>query len=453
MAGEGGQEVFPPPELNCLWHLAWIPLTIGHSRDAADGNNPYLSKDPLMKTFEQVSIVFALCLTMLSITGCDMTPVASRSEDVAGAPAEQDDSLRAGEQTPASAAGANAPLANSSAANSSSEIATTPSDNASAQKAPPEIPGADLVAALNNQQATAAFQRIQQTLTGDPNNLEARLQLMDMLQRVGVELMKSDKQKAYDAFAVADGIASGSSTLPEGFSSQLGNVFYNQACVLAIRGNATEALNVLDKAIQWGFQDLELLKSDSDLSSVRALPEFAGKIESWGTKIAEVARKQAEEILAHGETFPFDFAVTDIQGTLHKLSDYSGKVVIVDIWGTWCPPCRAEIPSFVELQKKYGSEGLQIVGLNYERVSGDEGLKLVKDFVNEFGINYPCAIGDPATQSQVPNFEGYPTTLFIDKTGKVRLKVVGAHPYAYLESIVTALLAEPAAEGTSAAGG
>ena len=84
------------------------------------------------------------------------------------------------------------------------------------------------------------------------------------------------------------------------------------------------------------------------------------------TLIAERLVKEAQEVLASGETFPFDFTLTDFSGQNISLTGFQGKVLIVDIWGTWCPPCRAEIPSFVKLQTEYGPQGLQIVGLNYE---------------------------------------------------------------------------------------
>lgn len=118
-------------------------------------------------------------------------------------------------------------------------------------------------------------------------------------------------------------------------------------------------------------------------------------------------------------------------------------MLIVDFWGTWCPPCRKEIPHFVELKSKYGKDGLEIVGLNYE---GDAATakETIKKFAAENKMNYRCAVGDEATQKKVPNLQGYPTTLFIDRTGKVRLKVVGYHPMAELEAIVSLLLAEPA---------
>ena len=141
-------------------------------------------------------------------------------------------------------------------------------------------------------------------------------------------------------------------------------------------------------------------------------------------------------------TFLLDFAVIDVQGQPHRLADYRGKVVIVDFWGTWCPPCEAEIPSFVRLQEEYGPQGLQIIGLNYEQGTPQSATRAVKAFMATNGINYPCALGTPEIRAQVPGFEAFPTTIFLDKTGRVRAKEVGLHRYEYLESIVKKLLAE-----------
>ena len=87
---------------------------------------------------------------------------------------------------------------------------------------------------------------------------------------------------------------------------------------------------------------------------------------------------------------------------------------------------------------------MQIIGLGYENGEKAEAVQLTRDFMAKNKMNYTCMLGDAATQKQVPKFEGYPTTLFIDRTGKVRLQYVGLHPYPTLESAVTLLLEEPA---------
>ena len=148
--------------------------------------------------------------------------------------------------------------------------------------------------------------------------------------------------------------------------------------------------------------------------------------------------------LEQGRSFPFDFAVRDITGRSHQLADYRGKVLIVDFWATWCPPCRREIPSFIKLQNQLGPNGLQVFGLNFEHESGLAAVDKVRRFVEANGINYPCALGTADIKSLVPGFRGYPTTLFIDRTGRVRLKIVGLHDYTYLETVARQLLGEPA---------
>ena len=225
----------------------------------------------------------------------------------------------------------------------------------------------------------------------------------------------------------------------------LNAVFYDQACGLAMGGENAAAIVALDRAFQFGWNDLDHMAKDSDLDSLRSLPEFTAKLQSWEQAISAKSAEFAAAELAAFQSYPFDFSLPDLDAKPVKLSDHAGKVLIVDIWGTWCPPCRAEIPSFVKLQSKYGEQGFQIIGLNYERAATEEdGIKLIREFQEANGMNYPCLIGDTPTRSQVPGFRGYPTTLFIDRTGKVRMQFVGAHPYARLESIVVALLAETA---------
>lgn len=140
-------------------------------------------------------------------------------------------------------------------------------------------------------------------------------------------------------------------------------------------------------------------------------------------------------------SFDFDFTLTSVEGEQISLADYKGKVLIVDMWGTWCPPCRDEIPHFIQLLEKHNEAGLAIVGINYERGDPANWADVIKTFVEKFGVTYPCLIGDTETKNMA-GLTAYPTTLFIDHTGKIRLKIVGYSEYDHLESIVEALLAE-----------
>jgi thiol-disulfide isomerase/thioredoxin len=189
---------------------------------------------------------------------------------------------------------------------------------------------------------------------------------------------------------------------------------------------------------------------DEDLASVRQLPDWAGFETEAKAMVKAAAQKEIDSLLAANEPFDFNFELDDIAGKKVSKADFAGKVMIVDIWGTWCPPCRAEIPHFVELDKQFKEKGLQIVGLNKERSpDAEEAAKTVKDFCDENGVAYPCALISDAVMEQVPDFQGFPTTLFIDRAGKVRLKVVGARGPEFLQGVVETLLAEKAPEGAA----
>ncbi|MBI4660245.1 MAG: TlpA family protein disulfide reductase [Verrucomicrobia bacterium] len=105
----------------------------------------------------------------------------------------------------------------------------------------------------------------------------------------------------------------------------------------------------------------------------------------------------------------------DVDGKPVKSSDFKGKVVVLDFWATWCAPCRAEIPGFVELQKQYGKDGLAIVGVSLD----EQGPKVVKPFMKKLQINYPIVMDDGKTAALFGGVEAIPTTFIIDRAGKI----------------------------------
>ena len=324
---------------------------------------------------------------------------------------------------------------------------TPPADEAVAA---PKLPFEDLVAALGNEEANAAYRQVEERVAQEPGNTLRRMQRLYLLHQVGSALSATGKkERGLEAYQAALELAralveeSGQELSPD-MREALSDVFYNGAGAEALSGRPEEAKAAVQRAIEMGFNRVELLRDDPDLAALRELPDFDQQLAAWEQLIVEL-------VLNSNEAFPFDFALTDITGQTLNLVDYLGKVVIVDIWGTWCPPCKEEIPSFIRLQTEYGPQGFQMIGLNYEQ-AGDDAAKteVVAQFVQDSGINYPCALGTEEIQQQVPNFSGYPTTLFIDRTGKVRAKIVGTHEYAFLEAIVKILLAEPAPTGAPA---
>lgn len=227
-------------------------------------------------------------------------------------------------------------------------------------------------------------------------------------------------------------------------------VYYNAACALSVEKKYADAMPVLKEAVAFGFSDFGHINKDTDLAGLRETPEWA-EFETSAKEAIKVAnQKEVAALLASNEPFEFNFELEDTHGKAISKAGFAGKVMIVDIWGTWCPPCRAEIPHFVELDKNFKEKGLQIVGLNRENVKGEAAHNLVNEFCEKNGVTYPCAMITEEVMAQVPDFQGFPTTLFIDKSGKVRMKVVGARGPEFLQAAVETLLAEAGPEPAAA---
>lgn len=132
-----------------------------------------------------------------------------------------------------------------------------------------------------------------------------------------------------------------------------------------------------------------------------------------------------------------DFTLTELNGQKLDLADYRGKVVLLDFWATWCGPCRIEIPGFIQLQNKYRDQGFTVIG-----VSLDDSVEPVKEFYQEFRMNYPVAVsGDKKVDLLYGGIIGLPTAFLIGRDGRIYAKHSGAAPLSVFEEEVKALLA------------
>lgn len=124
--------------------------------------------------------------------------------------------------------------------------------------------------------------------------------------------------------------------------------------------------------------------------------------------------------------------IQSLDGDEFKLTDYKGKVVVLDLWATWCGPCRDEIPALIELGKEYGARGVEIIGITTDKRTtpdADEATALVRDFAREFNINYKLGwTNDDLDQLIVFGGSSIPQTLVIGRDGAVVMHHAGFSP-------------------------
>ena len=134
-----------------------------------------------------------------------------------------------------------------------------------------------------------------------------------------------------------------------------------------------------------------------------------------------------------------DFALTSLEGKTVKLSDFRGKAILLNFWATWCEPCKVEMPWFVELQKKYGPQGLQVLGIAMD----DSGTKEIGDFAKKMNVNYPIVLGKESVGDQYGGIPYLPSTFYIDRDGKVVDRIFGLVSRSEIESDIQKALASP----------
>ncbi len=140
--------------------------------------------------------------------------------------------------------------------------------------------------------------------------------------------------------------------------------------------------------------------------------------------VGRSAQQHADELaitgpapLAQANKLRPSFSLPDLEGRLRQVSEWDGKVLVVNFWATWCPPCRKEIPVFIALQEKYAAQGLQFIG-----IALDEKDK-VQDFVDTMGIEYPILVGGKQAErvsvAYGNRFGALPYTVIIDKNKNI----------------------------------
>ncbi len=155
----------------------------------------------------------------------------------------------------------------------------------------------------------------------------------------------------------------------------------------------------------------------------------------FGFNLARHAPKTSADMQLKNGVAP-DFTLQSLDGKTVHLSDYRGKAVVLNFWATWCAPCKIEMPWFVELQKQYGQDGLQFVGVAMD----DANPKDISQFAQDMGVNYPILIGKETVGDAYGGVPFMPETFFIARDGKLVDKMLGLKGRGEIEDNIKKIL-------------
>jgi len=162
---------------------------------------------------------------------------------------------------------------------------------------------------------------------------------------------------------------------------------------------------------------------------------FAG---NYVMKLYQETTPAAKEAKAMETQYRPGFELADLDGELRNMNEWNGQVVVVNFWATWCPPCRKEMPAFIELQENYGTQGLQFVGIALDETSK------VQDFIDTIGVDYPILVGGndaiKVSDDYGNRLGALPYTAVINREGTIVKTYRGEVSKNSVEKVITKLL-------------
>lgn len=149
--------------------------------------------------------------------------------------------------------------------------------------------------------------------------------------------------------------------------------------------------------------------------------------------VYSAATKDERAVLQVGDKAP-DFTLTDLNGQQHQLSEYKGKGVVLNFWGTWCKPCKKEMPALDAQYKQFHDQGVELLAINIA-----ESTYAVENFVSRYDLTFPVAIDDKKSVMRAYNIDPLPTTILVDATGHIANIITGEMTEADIQNYMTTI--------------
>lgn len=203
------------------------------------------------------------------------------------------------------------------------------------------------------------------------------------------------------------------------------------------------AYRSIESAIGCGYSDYRGLADKEWFVSLGDSATANRWMASFDVSYQNATDAWSQQVVREFQGANFNFSLRNIDGNTVAKRDFTGKILVVDLWATWCPPCRKGIPDFIKLQQNHRRNGVAVLGISMDAPeTPDDTLNTVQSFVEAEKVNYDIALGDTTISSQLQGKMALPTTLFLDRDGRVRYIARGYHDYAKVEAITKVLLNE-----------
>ncbi len=274
---------------------------------------------------------------------------------------------------------------------------------------------------------------------------ELSCQAANLMDAVGNQFRNSEPQVASDLFLKVGSIGrklSQNSAFPAAARGGLAAYLVSEARGEIMRCEEIRALAAINDALSWGLVEFDKVLHDETIKDSPNFDQIKTAVEIRRTQYRQSIQPTISSAVSNFQTFAFNFSLFNVDQDRVALSHFNdSEILVVDIWGTWCAPCRASIPHLNQLQEAYRNKGLRVVGIAMEQGETlDERCKTLKSFLDANDVEYDCLLGEASVTLQVPNFKSYPTLVFLDRSGRVRFSTSGYVDYTQLETIVDSIL-------------
>jgi len=208
----------------------------------------------------------------------------------------------------------------------------------------------------------------------------------------------------------------------------------------AAKKDEAQTLASLQAAFDAGFTDFASLKEHEMIAGYKSQAVMT-LINTRTANYKQELKVWARNSITNFQSFQFKFDVADIDAGRIRNSDYQGRILVLDLWATWCQPCREAIPDFVKLDEKFRDDNVDVVGISMDSPDDPRrSLKVVRKFVDKSNVEYAVAMGNRSVLNQLAPGQKLPTVLFIDTQGQVRYIAEGPHNFCQLSAITDQLL-------------